>query len=449
VRKAIPIQGDGSIVVPRELVEEVFGKAREAVVHLRSGCLVLSPIYVDIESGQVPHLLDRFHQFESLSTVQEEHFRKAEPERTGVQFEGDLSVLALSDVFLFLSASKKSGLLLVQEEAQRWGFFFQNGNLVFAAGDDPKSGLAAYLLQRQFLTEQDLIQGANLLDDKRETLKVLLEISGLGLEEFREQWIRCVEALIFRVFGLARGRFGFQNGEVQSPFVLNLPMSTTNYVMEATRRLDEWARVQDRVPPLEAVLETPEDVTASTSITFEEEQVLSQITGTRTLQEVLLRSKVGEMEGKKAVASLIAAGLVRVVRGGAAPVRPEAASAALSSKERALLVRRLESYNSVFSAIFQALSIEVGRKVDVILGAFFKGLEAGSSLLAGLSLTEEGVLAEEPLMSRLAALPEERESALVRELNELLYFQLFAVKNTLGPDMEAGIVEMAKTLLQG
>ena len=449
MRKAIPIQGDGSIVVPRELVEEVFGKAREAVVHLRSGCLVVSPVYVDIESGQVPQLLDRFHQFESLSAVQEEHFRKAEPEREGVQFEGDLSVLALSDVFLFLSASKKSGLLVVQEEGQRWGFFFQNGNLVFATGDDPKSGLVAYLLQRQFLTEQDLIQGSNLLEDKRGTLKVLLEVSGLGLEEFREQWIRCVEAIIFRVFGLGRGRFGFQNGEVQSPFVLNLPMSTTNYVMEATRRLDEWARVQDRVPPPDAVLETPEDVTASTSITFEEEQVLGQITGARTLQEVLLRAKVGEMEGKKAVASLIAAGLVRVVREAQAPAEPEAASASLSGEERALLIRRLESYNSVFSTIFQALSIEVGRKVEVILGAFFKGLEAGSSLLAGLSLTEEGVLADEPLMSRLAALPEERESALVRELNELLYFQLFAVKNTLGPDMEAGIVEMAKTLLQG
>ena len=226
-------------------------------------------------------------------------------------------------------------------------------------------------------------------------------------------------------------------------------MSTTSYVMEATRRLDEWARVQDRVPPPDAVLETPEDVTASTSITFEEEQVLGQITGTRTLQEVLLRAKVGEMEGKKAVASLIAAGLVRVVREAQAPAEPEAASASLSGEERALLIRRLESYNSVFSTIFQALSIEVGRKVEVILGAFFKGLEAGSSLLAGLSLTEEGVLAEEPLMSRLAALPEERESALVRDLNELLYFQLFAVKNTLGPDMEAGIVEMAKTLLQG
>jgi hypothetical protein len=35
----------------------------------------------------------------------------------------------------------------------------------------------------------------------------------------------------------------------------------------------------------------------------------------------------------------------------------------------------------------------------------------------------------------------------VRDLNELLYFQLFAVKNTLGAEMEAGIVEMARSLL--
>jgi hypothetical protein len=445
VRKTIPIQPDGSIRVSKELVEEVFGKAREAVVHLRSGCLVLSPVYIDIESGQLPQLLERFHSFESLGAVMERHFSRSEAQV--VQFEGDLSVLSLNDVFLFLSASKKSGALEVQDQ-KRCAFFFKNGNLVFAASDDARSSLAAFLLKRQFVTEQDLVQATRSMNQSDDALKGLFEVSGLTLEEFREQWNGSVEELIFRAFTQGKGRFSFTNGEVLSPFILTLPMSTTNYVMEATRRIDEWARIQTRVPADEAVLDLAEDVTASTALTFEEEQVLSQINGHRTLQEALVRAKVGEMEGKKAVASLIAAGMVRVAKPAHPEPVPEPIPVALPADEREALRARIESYNNVFSTIYQALTVEVGNKVEVVLGAFFKGLEPGGSVLSGLGFSSEGTLPEDVLLARLAALESEREEALVRDLNELLYFQLFAVKNTLGPEMEAGIVEMARTLLQ-
>ncbi len=445
LRKTIPIQPDGSIQVPREAVEEIFGKAREAVVHIRSGCLVLSPVYIDIESGQLPQMLTRFHECESLDTVMDGHFQRSGGQT--VQFEGDLSVLSLNDVFLFLSASKKSGALIVQDQT-KWGFFFQNGSLVFAASEEPRASLAAYLLKRQFLTEEDLVQAAKFLKNGDDALKVLLDASGLTPEEFRDQWTHCVEDTIFHVFTLGRGHFGFVNGETLPPFILALPMSTTNYVMEATRRIDEWARIKDRVPPSDAVLEMAEEVTASTTLSFEEEQVLSQITGHRTLLDVVARAKVGDLEGKKAVASLIAAGLVRTPK----PLELEplpVGSAALAPADRQALLSRIESYNGVFSTIYQALTMEVGSKVEVILGAFFKGLEPGSSLLSGMGFRAEGTLPEEALLSRLAELPDGREEALVKDLNELLYFQLFAVKNSLGPEMEAGIVEMAKTLLHG
>lgn len=448
MRKSIPIRDDGSVLIPKDLVDQVFGRAKEAVVHVRSGCLVLSPIYVDMESGQLPQVLEEYHRFEALQTVLQRHFTRADAQE--VQFEGDLSVLSLNDVFLFLSASRKNGVLLLQQAEQgRWGFFLQNGNLVFATGDDPRACLAAYLLKRQFVTEQDLVSGLREHAQNQDRLKALFEVSGLTLDEFRQQWIRCIEEKIFAAFTLGKGRFSFLNGEVTSPFVLTLPLSTTNYVMEATRRIDEMARIQDRLPPEEAFLEAAEDVTASTALSFEEEQVLGQVTGRRTLREVILRAKVGEVEGKKAVASLIAAGLVRVAKAAAPAPVPAPAAAALPEEERKALLARLGSYNDVFSTIYQALSMEVGGKVEVILGAFFKGLEPGGSLLYGLALTPEGGLPDDVVLQRVAELTEGREAALVKDLNELLYFELFAVKNSLGPEMESGIVEMARTLLHG
>lgn len=445
MRKSIPIQGDGSVLIPKEMVAEVFGKAREAVVHIRTGCLVLSPIYVDMESGNLPDTLARYHAPMALAGIFEKSFERGT--RDTIQFEGDLAVLSLADVFLFLSASRKSGALVVQDERE-WGFFFQNGNLVYAVCDEPRMGLAAYLLKRQFVTEQDLLEGLAALGGSGDPVKALAERSGMVPEEFREQWVRSVEETIFQVFTLSRGRFTFQNGALKGPYVLGLPMTTTNYVMEATRRLDEWARIHDRVPPMESVLEVAEEITASTKLTFEEEQVLGATTGMRTLQEILLKARVGEMEGKKAAASLLAAGVLRVQKPSARP-EPEAPSApALPEGEKAALERRIATYNNVYNTIYQALSMEVGTKAEVVLGAYFKGLEPNASLLSGLGLDDEGNVPSEALLARLAAVPDEREAHLVAELNEVLYFQLFAVKNTLGAEMEAGIVEMAKTLLQ-
>ncbi len=444
VRKVIPILEDGSISVPSKMVGDVFGRAKEVVVHVRSGCIVLSPIYVDLDSGALPQLIEAFHKWEALNTVLTEHFDRSDAE--AVQFEGDLSILALSDVFLFLSASKKTGVLLLDGDT-RWGFFFDNGSLVHAAVADAREGLAAYLLRRRFISEQDLAQSLDLLGRNPDGGAVLKGVSGLSREEFSEQRIRCAENSVYQVFTFEKGGFSFRNGVLSNACKLDMPMTTTNYVMEATRRIDEWVRLKDRVPPPDAVLEIVEDITASTKLSFEEDEVLSKITGTRSVDEILAVSKVSENEGKKALASLIAAGLARITKESRKTEAPKSPPPTIGEEERESILSLIEHYNNVFSTIYQALSMEVGNKVEVILGAFFKGLEAGKSLLAGMDFNAEGMLPAELLLERTARLQDNREASLVRELNELLYFQLFAVKNTLGEEMEAGIVAMAKNLL--
>ena len=450
MKKSVRVSDDGSINIPGELAEGVFGRATEVVVSVRTGCIVLSSVYVDMDSGDIPMLLEAFHDWESLDTILEKHFERASTE--SVQFEGDLSVLGLSDVFLFLSASKKTGCLML-ENGKRWGFFFLNGNLVYAASDDFREGLAAYFLRRHFITEQDLAQGLSLIESNPSPADVLRGVSGLSEEDFYGQWTHCVEGNIYKVFTFTDGKYRFISGSVLEPFLLKLPTTTTNYVMEATRRVDEWARLKGRVPEPEAVLEVVEDVTASTRLTMEEEEILLNVNGTRNLQEVLARAKVDEMEGKKAVASLLAAGLIKVTKSGVEET-PEAprereTTAFLDEEERQTVLELVERYNGVFSTIYQALSMEVGHKVEIILGAFFKGLEPGVSILSGLNFNAEGMLPADRLVDRLSNVERDRKEKLVMDLNELLYFQLFAVKNSLGPEMEAGIVEMAKSLLKG
>ncbi|HPA26322.1 MAG TPA: DUF4388 domain-containing protein [Acidobacteriota bacterium] len=440
MRKSLPINPDGSIIVPKDIVEEVFGKAREAVVHVRTHSLTLSPIYVDLNSGELPKVLSFYFEDERLEKILGRFERSSEE---GVQFEGDLSVLSLSDVLLFLSASKKYGCLLIDADSP-WGIFFNDGHLVMVAGEDYRFGLAARLLKRQFVTEQDLVEGMRKYGggDKSD---LLFEISGLTDEEYAKEEVQAVEEMLYHLFEFSKGRFSFHNGALKHATV-TLPLSATNYVMEATRRLDEYSRIQAQFPLADTLLDLCEDVTASTKLSFEEEAVLSQVNGMRTVEEVIIRSKLSEIDAKKGIVSLLAAGLIRQRKS-----REEEKSASqivLDEEEKERYSGKIDSYNAVFANIYMALQVEAGARTEVILSPFFKGLEKESSILYGLSLEEDGSLDPKKVLSNLSKFPkEQREDILVRDLNELLYFQLFAVKNSLGPELEAGIVEMAKSLL--
>ncbi|MFB3851005.1 MAG: DUF4388 domain-containing protein, partial [Acidobacteriota bacterium] len=292
--------------------------------------------------------------------------------------------------------------------------------------------------------EQDLVEGLRKGEGSK-PLETLFSISGLTKEEFERERILTFEEMIFHLFEMTSGKFSFHNGELDRSAAIPLPLSTTNYVMEAMRRLDEFSRIQNQLPSLDAVLEISEDVTASTKLSFEEETVLAQVNGKRTFQEVILNSKLQEIEAKKSVASLIAAGLVKAKREKVGAVEIKTA---LDDEEKKKFGAVIDSYNAVFCNIFQALSVEAGSKTMVILSPFFKGLEKGNSILYGLSLEEDGSVNAEKVLQNLSQFEKEkREEILIKDLNELLYFQLFAVKNSLGPELEEGIVEMAKTLL--
>lgn len=442
MRKSIPINKDGSIVIPKEIVEEVFGKAKEAVIHIRSHSLTLSPIYIDLQSGMLPEILSKYFEEDKLSSVIENHFEKKVIE--GIQFEGDLSVLSLSDVLLFLSASKKSGCLLIETE-KPWGVFFLDGHIVFITGEDYKHSLAARLLRRQYITESDLVEGLRTYENKKKR-EILFLISGLTKEEFEKEVIASIEDSLYHLFEITKAKFSFHNGILASEKRVSLPLSTTNYVMEAVRRLDEFSRIALELPSLDTVLELSEDVTASTKLSVEEETILSNVNGKRTFNEVIINSKLDDIEAKKAVASLLRAGLIKEKK-----LKEEVKiEQKIDPEEMKKFNSIIEAYNSVFCNIYQALLVEVGTKTSIILSPFFKGLEKGSSVLYGLTLEEDGSLNKNKIIENLLKIEKEkRNEVLIRDLNELLYFQLFAVKNTLGEELEAGIVEMAKSLLSG
>ena len=96
MRKPLGLNADGSVTVPAEMVRDLVGAARELILEQRDSCIILSPLKVSLQGGNLPKLLAAYHEPESIDTVLEKRFKRSGEGKA--QFQGDLEVLALNDV---------------------------------------------------------------------------------------------------------------------------------------------------------------------------------------------------------------------------------------------------------------------------------------------------------------------------------------------------------------
>ena len=271
-----------------------------------------------------------------------------------------------------------------------------------------------------------------------------------------------MEGAVFSAFHEKSGPFQFIDGELDRALHVASDYTATNFVMEGMRRIDEMARVKGQLPPPEAILRISEDISASIKLSATEETLLKKVNGKRTVEETLLAAGLDEVDGAKALFTLVSTGIVQAVlpeppAPAAAPATPGhhapppalrlSGSLGMNMVEARKYLEVIVSFNDVFSAAYMALKLESGEKALIALNAFFK--QNPIPFFAGMQFSPEGTLREDALLKNLLEVqPDIRRDVLVQELNELLYFVLYALKTGVNQDVERGIIEMARTLLK-
>lgn len=119
-----------------------------------------------------------------------------------------------------------------------------------------------------------------------------------------------LEAL-YTLFTISSGSFSFEEEAELPPREINA--SNETLIIEGIRRVDEWATLKDRAPPLDAVLglvTAPDQHQQEISLEPEEWRVLTLVDGRNTVADIAQRSGLGEFRTCQIVAHLLEAGLV-------------------------------------------------------------------------------------------------------------------------------------------
>ncbi len=318
--------------------------------------------------------------------------------------EGPLKELGIHDVFQLLDLSRKTGVLRVRSEIrQNAGMvFFDKGGVIGAEIRSNPHPLGGLLLRAGKVAEEDLTRARAMQQngDPRRLGEILIDIGSISRRELDRQVRSQVEEVIFELLSWAEGYFSFEEGEVaESPAEANIRITTEALVMEAARRIDEWSRIETKIPHLGLIprLAPPANDNRLDLIPFEWE-VLAAIDGVQDIRGLAISLARSEFEVAKTLFGLSSAGIIHLDDPTTLP-RDQSGGRELAillgRAENALLANDLDAARQLAE---EAATLYPDQPMShVVLGRVFlaarRFVEAGTSVHKALQLEPDFVTA--------------------------------------------------------
>lgn len=299
---------------------------------------------------------------------------------------GNLQTVPLSDLLQLITTSAKTGMLSICRGEQKREIYFRKGAVVYASSSGSEEQLLGNLvLSRNKISKADLERALSIQKLTGKKLgTVLLEMTKLTREELLGFLRIQVEEIVYNLFGWNSGEFVFYDGKPPPAGQVTAELNTMNLIMEGSRRIDEWIKIREVLPPEETILEIVTDPTTrsgSVELALDDLRLFPLIDGDRSISELLQASTAGEFQARKALANFISLGLVR------SGDRKTAARPKVSD-EKALSSVMVSLYSRSYRAIEEMASRKLGEGARKILKRCFDLQKSLHPVLSNLESPE-------------------------------------------------------------
>lgn len=164
---------------------------------------------------------------------------------------GKIKTFPLTDLFQWISLSRKSGVLRISCGDYLIQVYFRKGVLVSATSTEPSRRFGQHLLARGFLdeerlrlalTHQEKAEGERLLGD------VLQQLGLMDREQIERALRERAAEIVFDLFLLEDGVFFFEEREGIPDNLVPINLNIDSLILEGVRRKDEWQRIRQVLP---------------------------------------------------------------------------------------------------------------------------------------------------------------------------------------------------------
>jgi len=233
--------------------------------------------------------------------------------------EGPLEELGIQDVLQLLELARKTGVLSVRSDrlSDEAIVHFSRGAIVFAVRRRSTRRIGQLLIRAGHLTQRELDRALEIqhTDPTRRLAEVLLEMGSVSEEVLERQLRFQMEETIYELMAWTDGYFKFEEHAEIGEQRLLARVRVDSLLMEGARRIDEWTRLEAKVPGPEAVptLAPPGDRDAAPlELKPDEWAVLAELDGERDVRQLAADLGRSEFEVGKIVFGLVSTGIVTV-----------------------------------------------------------------------------------------------------------------------------------------
>ncbi|HJQ41173.1 MAG TPA: DUF4388 domain-containing protein [Thermoanaerobaculia bacterium] len=359
------------------------------------------------------------------------------PEKAILQ--GDLSKIQLPDVLSFVAMIRETGKLVLRRAELERTIHWNSGEIVFASSNSPEHSLGQFLLRNGKITQSQYEESKRRVTPQLRHGKILVQMGALSPKDLWWGVKNQVLEILYGLFGWKDGEFAFYDSadELAHERIM-LHLNTSSVIMEGIRRLDESARIREKIPSLDLVFaKIPGAAPDFRALDLNDAEIAiyQDIDGIRNVRELTGRSDLTQFEVARILFQLISARLIEGVTE-EKTFRP----VFLDVEDSPELLKIISTYNDMFGRLFETLEKSVGEEqAREIFMSILQNAET-DELWAGVFFDQYGRFDENMLIANISELPFERRKAVLDEgLNTLLSVQLFEVSQHLD---QAGKVDV-------
>ncbi len=231
--------------------------------------------------------------------------------------KGDLQNLNLGDVFQALGNNKQEGTLVVSDGESTKHIYFQKGKVCFlASGKKRGLKLGRILIRRGKVTSREVDIAINKQSRIGGLLGNILVEMGLCSDDDVVEAVRFqIQEEIFSLFTWKNATFEFletlpeENIFNDSRIFEQTSFDVNGLLLEAARRVDEWSRIEEKLPSFKEIYKVVDDTSSRTTKDLTKNDtlgvVLGLVDGRRDLEQVIEEAAIGYFETCEVLSDLI------------------------------------------------------------------------------------------------------------------------------------------------
>jgi hypothetical protein len=240
--------------------------------------------------------------------------------------KGNLKDFSTTQLLNLIHLARKTGALTLEVEAGVTTLFFREGRLVYTTSTGQDEHLVSMLVRAGKLTEEQaaVIQARSNVQTDKELAMLLISAGSLTQQDIVTSIRNDFLERVYGLFTWSEGSFCFEPNQLPADDVLTVPIDLENIILEGSRRVKEWERLQDELPDLDVALkftDRPQAQLRNISLSVDEWRAISYINPRNSIRRIAQRIGMDEFQIRRIVYGLLQAGLVEMVEPVGVPSR--------------------------------------------------------------------------------------------------------------------------------